>query len=191
MTVDVNVETIPVVAGEDLAGNMFYILKYDASGQGIKCTDDTDLCCGVLYTDIPSRDPDTTGQALPMAPIDQPAIIRMRAGGAISRGYIAVPDGANEGKIKGYAIGSVPHGINGIGVLLDAATVENDVVRVQPMRQAGLQAEIYRGAWAAGVFVPGQVTRFSNGLYMCIAARTASNTNDPATDTASWEQISS
>lgn len=132
MTVDVNVETIPVVAGEDLADSMFFILKY-SGGRGIKCTADTDLCCGVLYTDIPARDPATTGQALPMAPIAQPAIIRVRAGGALTKDHIAVPNGAKPGKIKGVANrAALPAGVTGIGQILDAASAEDDVVRVQP-----------------------------------------------------------
>ena len=45
----------------------------------------------------------------------------------------------------------------------------------------------YKGAWAAGIFAVGAVSYHSGAFYTCTVARVAANTDDPATDTASWE----
>ena len=47
-------------------------------------------------------------------------------------------------------------------------------------------ATIYRGAWAAGTYAVGQIVRHAGVFYICAAARQATDTDDPATDTASW-----
>ena len=44
----------------------------------------------------------------------------------------------------------------------------------------------YQGVWAAGIFAVGNVVYHSGAFYTCDVARTASNTDDPETDTASW-----
>ena len=44
----------------------------------------------------------------------------------------------------------------------------------------------YKGAWAAGVFVVGDVVYFGGIFYECDVARAAAHTDDPATDAASW-----
>jgi len=133
MAVDVNVETIPFIAGEDMEGHNYEILKYNASGRAVRCTVDADLVCGVCYIDIPTRDATQVGQALPMAPISQPAIIKVKAGGALTRGHLAVPDGTNDGHIKGVAnVAAIPNGVTAIGQILDAATAKGQIVRIQP-----------------------------------------------------------
>ena len=45
----------------------------------------------------------------------------------------------------------------------------------------------YKGAWAAGIYAVGAVSYESGAFYTCKVARSATNTDDPATDTASWE----
>ena len=45
----------------------------------------------------------------------------------------------------------------------------------------------YKGAWAAGIFAVGAVSYHSGAFYTCTVARVAANTDDPATDTGSWE----
>ena len=190
MASQVNVETIPFTAGATMQGTEYEILKYNSDGDGILCDDDTDFCVGVCYIDEPSRDPDNTGKELPMAPIDQPAHLKIKAGVALTVGHIAVPNGDTPGKIKGVAEDAIPHGVHGIGIILMAASAENEVVRVQPMRRTGQQAEIYTGAWSAGVYEPGQVARHANALYMCFQTTAAADGN-PAANTADWEAISS
>ena len=49
----------------------------------------------------------------------------------------------------------------------------------------------YQGAWAAGVFAVGDVVSYTLRYYECTVARVATNTDSPATDTASWKLIGS
>lgn len=48
----------------------------------------------------------------------------------------------------------------------------------------------WQGAWAAGTFGPGDIVSHASSIYICIVARTSSNTQNPATDTASWKLLS-
>ena len=47
-----------------------------------------------------------------------------------------------------------------------------------------------KGAWAAGIFAVGDLVSHGGRHYICVAARVAANTGNPATDTASWRQTS-
>ena len=49
----------------------------------------------------------------------------------------------------------------------------------------------YKGKWAAGVYTVGNVVFHSGRFYECDSARTLANTDNPATDTASWSVIGS
>ena len=49
----------------------------------------------------------------------------------------------------------------------------------------------YKGAWAAGSHTVGNIRSFERRYYRCKVARLEANTDDPATDTASWEIIGS
>ena len=45
----------------------------------------------------------------------------------------------------------------------------------------------YKGVWAAGTFAVDDVVWYDDSFYACTTARTASDTDNPATDTGSWE----
>ena len=72
--------------------------------------------------------------------------------------------------------------------------VNVDLTSVRTAIQAAIDAQgtasfgsDYKGAWAAGIFAVGAVSYHSGAFYTCTVARVAANTDDPATDTASWE----
>ena len=44
----------------------------------------------------------------------------------------------------------------------------------------------YKGVWAAGAYAVGEVVYHSGAFYTCDVARAAADTDDPATDVASW-----
>ena len=52
---------------------------------------------------------------------------------------------------------------------------------------ASIFGNSFQGTWAAGTFAVGDVAWHSDRFYECTVARTASNTDNPATDTASWD----
>ncbi len=47
----------------------------------------------------------------------------------------------------------------------------------------------WQGNWVAAIYSPGAVVTHSDGLFLCKVARTASNTDNPETDTTGWEKI--
>ena len=52
---------------------------------------------------------------------------------------------------------------------------------------ASIFGDSFQGTWAAGTFAVGDVAWHSDRFYECTVARTSSNTDNPATDTASWD----
>ena len=44
-------------------------------------------------------------------------------------------------------------------------------------------------AWSSGVWAVGELARHGGTVYQCTAARTATDTSDPATDTSSWSAL--
>ena len=134
MTTSYNVHPISLPAGAEMKDKLYEIVKYNATQQVILCTGDTDNCIGVVWIGIPSYDPRSTiGRAIPIAPLDPSSFIKVKAGGVLTAGHYAVPDGSKDGKIKGVANeAALPNGVKALGIILDAATAENDIVRVHP-----------------------------------------------------------
>lgn len=191
MTHAYNVHPIPIPAGEELKGNLYEIVKYNSDMEAVRCDADTDVCIGVVWLGIPSYDTRSNlGRETPIAPLDPSSYIKVKAGGALTAGHLAVPDGANAGRIKGVASPLVlPHGVTAIGTILDAAAAAGEIVRVHP-GQITASNQTFRGTWAAGDYAVGDIVLHSADFYQCTAARDSSDTSNPATDTTSWDQIS-
>ena len=49
----------------------------------------------------------------------------------------------------------------------------------------------YKGAWVAGIYAVGNVSFYGGRYYECSAVRAATDTDDPATDAASWDVVGS
>ena len=52
---------------------------------------------------------------------------------------------------------------------------------------ANAYGDSYQGAWAAGAYAVGNVAYYDGMFYECTTTRTSSNTDNPATDTSSWD----
>ena len=69
---------------------------------------------------------------------------------------------------------------------VDISALSADVQNAINAQATSVFGDKYKGVWAAGIFAVGNVVYHDGAFYTCDTARTASNTDDPATDTASW-----
>ena len=138
MTVERNVQVLPGTPGEDLAGKLYEIVKFNATGKLIRCSEDTDIAMAVVYKDVPTRDPDTTDIAgMTFAPLAANSHVKVKASGAITIGQWAVPDGAdtNDGHVKG--VSTIVTGTTTLGVAISAAAAKGDIITIWPVRIKG------------------------------------------------------
>ena len=55
---------------------------------------------------------------------------------------------------------------------------------------ASIFGDDFKGEWAAGIYSEEDVVWFTDRFYTCTDDRVATDTDDPATDTASWRTAS-
>ncbi len=126
-----HVKTVDLLAGEDLRGDVFEILKMENDSgvaKVIKATGVTDTVIGVLAED-PDSDQTTDGLNVPVAQISAGGIILMKAGASITASNLIVPD-TTAGRVAGVAnVGALAVDSMAIGVALESA-VDGDVFRV-------------------------------------------------------------
>lgn len=115
-----NVKVVNLIAGEDLRGDVYEILKVNASGQVIKTTAVTDSTVGILAEE-PRSDAATTGFGVPVVLIEGGGVGVVKAGAAITAGQLLVPD-ATAGRVAGVAnAAALATSSMTIGVALDSA----------------------------------------------------------------------
>ena len=92
--------------------------------------------------------------------------------------------GATEGIDGGLLAVSSDGTLTGRGLSTDVLKVANPFTNAD---EAKLDA--FPPLWAAGVHAVGDQVAWAEKIYRCIAARTASNTGNPATDTTGWAEV--
>lgn len=122
-----NVKVVNLIAGEDLRGDVYEILKVNASGQVIKTTAVTDTTVAILAEE-PRSDADTTGTGVPVVLVAGGGVGVVKAGATITAGQLLVPD-ATAGRVAGVTgAGGLAVDSMSIGVALDSA-VDGDEFR--------------------------------------------------------------
>lgn len=124
-------KVVNLVAGEDLRGNVYHVLKIEndaGEGKVIKSTATTDTIVGVLAEE-PRDDISTDGLGVPVAQIAAGGVLVMKAGATITAGQLIVAD-TTAGRVAGVAdAGALPVDSMAIGVALENAA-DGDEFRV-------------------------------------------------------------
>ena len=90
-----NVQTITLIAGEDLRGDYGEVVRIDASGRVVKTTAANQFAIGVLAGDPAFGDTASTGRPVTVAPFAGNGIQKGKAGAAITRGHWVILDGTS------------------------------------------------------------------------------------------------
>jgi hypothetical protein len=128
------VKTVPLIAGQDLRGDLWEILQVENDsgvGKVIKATGVTNTIIGVLAEE-PRSDVSTDGYTVPVALIAAGGILLMKAGASITAGQLIVAD-ATAGRVAGVTgVGSLADDSMAIGIALESAA-DGDVFPVLAM----------------------------------------------------------
>lgn len=127
-----SVTIVNLIAGEDLRGDVYellYVENDSGVGKVIKTTAVTQTPIGVL-AENPSADASTDGVTVPVALLQ--GVVLMKAGAAITAGYIVVPD-TTTGRVAGVAnSGALAADSMGVGIALVTAA-DGDIFPVLAM----------------------------------------------------------
>ena len=85
----------------------------------------------------------------------------------------------------GWSVKTVTFEIMG-DVAVDLTSVTNAIQKAIDAQGTANFGDKYKGSWSAGVYAAGDVSYHDGAFYTCTVARAASDTDNPATDTASW-----
>lgn len=110
-------KVVNMVAGENLNGDLYEVVKVDSDGRVVKSTAVTDVIVGVIAED-PGRVTVDGADTVPVMLLT--GIILVKAGGTVTAGQIAVSHGATTaGTVEGVAnTGALAADQMGIGVFL-------------------------------------------------------------------------
>lgn len=129
-----NAKAVNLIAGEDLRGDLYEILKFEDDSdvaKVIKATAVTDTVIGVLAEE-PRTDATTDGEVVPVAIIGGGGVLQMKCGATVTAGQLVVPD-TTAGRIAGVAnAGALAVDSMAIGVALTSG-VDGDVIDVLAM----------------------------------------------------------
>lgn len=114
---------VNLIAGEDLRGDVFELLKFENDAgvaKVVKTTAVTDTAIGVLGEN-PRSDATTDGQTVPVVLLG--GVVMMKAGAAITAGNLVIPH-TTAGTVSGVAnSGALPVDCMAVGVALRTAAV--------------------------------------------------------------------
>ena len=126
MATDQRCVVVTLAAGEDLTGDIYEVVKLNASGQVIKTAAATDIPIGVIAADPGVA---TVGVAVAVAILGGGGVLKMKAGAAITAGQVVVLDGT-AGRVAGVAnIAGITNDSLMLGFALDAAA-DGEILRV-------------------------------------------------------------
>lgn len=116
-------KVVNLIAGQDLRGDVYEALQIENDSgvaKVIKCTGVTNTIIGVLAEE-PRSDVSTDGYTVPVALVGGGGVLTMKAGAAITAGYLVVSD-TDAGRVAGVAnAGALAADSMAIGVALQTA----------------------------------------------------------------------
>lgn len=130
-----NTKAVNLIAGEDLRGDVYQLLKIENDngvGKVVKTTAATDTPVGILAED-PRTDATTDGENVPVVLISAGGVALVTAGGTITAGQLLVADSGTPGTVVGVADqASLAADVTAIGIAVESA-VANDIFRFVAM----------------------------------------------------------
>lgn len=132
-----NCKSVNIPAGENLAGvPLAAALTIDATGRVVQSTTATDVIVGFLSETADSVQ-DTTGTVVPVAVVGGGGVGKAIANAAITVGHLIIPT-TTAGEVAGAAnIAALIANQMAVGIALEAATAQGDVIEVLYMSVSG------------------------------------------------------
>lgn len=132
-----NVKSVNILAGETLVGApLAAALSIDNTGRVILAASATSVIVGFL-AEQPDQTQSTLGENVPVAVIGAGGVGKAVAGGVIALGELIIPT-TTAGKVDGAAnIAALIANQMAVGVALEAAAAEDDVIEVLYMSVSG------------------------------------------------------
>ena len=92
--------------------------------------------------------------------------------------------GTNAAAVR-TAIENSTYGLSALKDLIDAVSTDDAINALGAL----MFGSSYRGMWAAGTYTAGQYSGHAQRYYRCTADRASTDTDNPATDSASWDEV--